>query len=124
MTDEQIDEALDRILERAHTYELHRHPSVKNLDGLSNDIASVRQALERQRVPEERAPWHDLLLSEWSIVGMNHYHINGERFLFVALCKDGYCIKEEGRDDKYLWNRLWHKANASPAAPEPDDQTQ
>jgi hypothetical protein len=49
-------------------------------------------------------------LDQWSIIGMNHYYIAGERFLFVAMAKDGQCIKEEGRDDEYLWNRLWHKA--------------
>lgn len=55
-------------------------------------------------------PWAMAPLNEWAIVGMNHYHINGERFLFVAMTKDGQCITEEGRDDMYLWNRLWHKA--------------
>ena len=49
-------------------------------------------------------------LDEWAIVGMNHYHVAGERFLFVAMTKDGKCITEEGLDDEYLWNRLWHKA--------------
>ncbi len=105
---------IDEALELLNSVD---HPS--ELTPAALDV--FRQALERQREAESRAPWHDLLLSEWSIVGMNHYHVNGERFLFVALCKDGYCIKEEGRDDKYLWNRLWHKANASPAAPEPDE---
>ena len=57
------------------------------------------------------APWKDGVLAEWSIIGMNHYHVKGERFLFVAMVKDGRCIQEEGKDDKYLWNRLWHKAS-------------
>lgn len=57
------------------------------------------------------APWQQTPLNEWSICGMNHYHVNGERFLFVAMSKGGKLIKEEGKDDKYLWNRLWHKAN-------------
>lgn len=55
-------------------------------------------------------PWLSAPLNEWSIVGMNHYHVNGKRFLFVAMTKDGVCITEEGEDDEYLWNRLWHKA--------------
>lgn len=58
------------------------------------------------------SPWQQDALSEWSIVGMNHYHVNGERLLFVSMEKDGRCIKEEGKDDEYLWNRLWHKAQA------------
>jgi len=59
-----------------------------------------------------RTPWLMKPLDEWSIVGMNHYHVDGQRRLFVAMTKDGCCITEEGRDDQYLWNRLWHKATA------------
>ncbi len=58
-----------------------------------------------------KAPWLMAPLDEWSIVGMNHYSVGGERRLFVAMTKDGRCIVEEGRDDDYLWNRLWHKAS-------------
>lgn len=46
----------------------------------------------------------------WLIVGMNHYKVSGVVFLFVAMAKDGKLIKEEGPDDVYLWNRLWHQA--------------
>jgi hypothetical protein len=56
------------------------------------------------------APWKLKPLDEWAIVGMNHYHMGGERRLFVAMTKDRHCIVEEGPDDQYLWNRLWHKA--------------
>ena len=55
-------------------------------------------------------PWKQPPLNEWSICGMNHYHVNGEKFLFVSMTKDGLCIIEEGKDDEYLWNRLWNKA--------------
>jgi len=55
-------------------------------------------------------PWQNSPLNEWAICGMNHYHVNGEKFLFVSMVKDGKCITEEGKDDQYLWNRLWHKA--------------
>lgn len=54
--------------------------------------------------------WKMKPLDQWSIVGMNHYHVNGERKLFVAMTKDGHCITEEGADNEYLWNRLCHKA--------------
>lgn len=49
---------------------------------------------------------------------MNHYHVNGQKRLFVAMTKDGRCIVEEGADDKYLWNRLWRKAT-QPVLPPP-----
>lgn len=55
-------------------------------------------------------PWQDSALVEWSIVGMNHYQQDGERRLFVAMTKGGRCIQAEGKDDEYLWNRLWHQA--------------
>lgn len=58
----------------------------------------------------KKMPWDQPPLNEWAIVGMNHYHKNGQRLLFVAMAKKGKCIKEEGRDDEYLWNRLCHKA--------------
>lgn len=57
-----------------------------------------------------RHPWQQAPLNEWAICGMNHYHINGVKHLFVSMTKDGKCITEEGLDDQYLWNRLWHKA--------------
>lgn len=63
-------------------------------------------------------PWNITPLDEWSIVGMNHYHVNGERRLFVAMIKGDRCIVEEGADDEYLWNRLCHKAWASDAKEE------
>ena len=49
-------------------------------------------------------------LDEWSIVGMNHYHLSGQVRLFVAMVKGGRCIHEEGSDDKDLWERLRVKA--------------
>lgn len=58
-------------------------------------------------------PWMQKPLDEWAIVGMNHYHVAGKRWIFVAMVKGNRCIKEEGPDDKFLWNRLWHKATES-----------
>jgi len=55
-------------------------------------------------------PWKESTLAQWSICGMNHYHVEGKKFLFVSMVKDGRCITEEGEDDIYLWNRLMHKA--------------
>ncbi|OPY78083.1 MAG: hypothetical protein A4E65_02441 [Syntrophorhabdus sp. PtaU1.Bin153] len=57
-----------------------------------------------------KQPWLCKPLDKWSIVGMNHYNVNGKRRLFVTMAKNGKCIKEEGPDDEYLWNRLWVKA--------------
>ncbi len=57
-------------------------------------------------------PWKDGALIDWCIIGMNHYSVNGERFLYVAMSNGPHYIKEEGRDDEFLWNRLWAKAEA------------
>ena len=59
-------------------------------------------------------PWMMRPLDEWSICGMNHYHLSGQKRLFVSMTKDGRCITEEGTDDQYLWNRLWRKATSEP----------
>lgn len=61
-----------------------------------------------------KPPWKIKPLDEWAIVGMNHYHVAGVRHLFVSMEKDGICIKEEGLDDEYLWNRLWQRAVSAP----------
>ena len=55
-------------------------------------------------------PWMQKPLNERSIVGMNHYRVNGEKRLFAAMTKGERCIVEEGKGDEYLWDRLWHKA--------------
>lgn len=55
-------------------------------------------------------PWLQSPLDKWAICGMNHYHVDGERLLFVAMTRDGKCITAEGSDDQYLWNRLCHAA--------------
>jgi hypothetical protein len=57
-------------------------------------------------------PWLDPVFDSWSIVGMNHYHINGERCLFVAMTRSGFCIKVEGRDDGWIWTALRAQAAA------------
>lgn len=57
---------------------------------------------------EWNPPWS--ILPDWSIVGMNHFEEDGERRLYVAMVKGDHCIREQGPDDEFLWNRLWHKA--------------
>jgi hypothetical protein len=51
-------------------------------------------------------PWQAAALSGWSIVGMNHYRKDGERWLFVAMVKHGRCIQAEGPDTIGLWRTL------------------
>ena len=55
-------------------------------------------------------PWQHGSLKDWTIVGMNHYHVDGDRRIFVAMVKGDRCIKEEGLDSGLIWRRLEHKA--------------
>ncbi len=55
-------------------------------------------------------PWKNSVLEDWSIVGMNHYHLEGQRRLFVSMAKGGRCIKAEGPDDTQVWDELVAKA--------------
>ncbi len=65
----------------------------------------------------KKFPWKSPPLDSWSICGMNHYRIAGEKRLFVSMTKGNLCITEEGKDDKYLWNRLWHQATKLDSGP-------
>ena len=51
-------------------------------------------------------PWNEPPLDEWAIVGMNHYHVEDERHLFVAMTKAGCLIKAEGADESAVFRRL------------------
>lgn len=55
-------------------------------------------------------PWHESPLDEWAICGMNHYHVNGEKFLYVSMTKDNVCITQEGKDEDILWLKLLNNA--------------
>lgn len=75
------------------------------------DIQSMKDRLEAaETLIVKQPPWKQKPLSDWAIVGMNHYHVKGQQFLFVSMQKDGRCITEEGQDDVCLWKRLTHKA--------------
>lgn len=52
-------------------------------------------------------PWDRVELCGWSIVGMNHYYVDGERRLFVAMTNgEGRCIKAESRDETSVFKSL------------------
>ena len=55
-------------------------------------------------------PWKRKEFDGWLIVGMNHYRIEGERRLFVAMAKHGRCIKSEGADNALIWEELARQA--------------
>lgn len=54
----------------------------------------------------QQFPWQRREFDGWSIVGMNHYRLHSGRYLFVAMAKDGRCIKVEGPDTALLWADL------------------
>jgi hypothetical protein len=57
-------------------------------------------------------PWQDGVLNVWDIVGMNHYHVQGQKHLFVAMTRFDHirgkqlCIKAEGRDEQIVFRDL------------------
>lgn len=61
---------------------------------------------------DQELPWNKKPLDEWDIVGMNHYHIKGEKYLFCAMTKDKNkkCIKEEGKNEREVFKELREKA--------------
>ena len=67
-----------------------------------------KQRLEKY---EMYLPWWEPPLDEWSIVGMNHYVVQGRKCLFVAMVKDDKCIQSEGPSDELVFISLKQKAN-------------
>lgn len=66
-----------------------------------------------KQIPD--APWKVGPLSEWTIVGMNHYfegkgYAHSGRFLYVAMTKGDLCIRAEGADEKAVWIDLCVKS--------------
>ena len=57
-------------------------------------------------------PWEAGELKHWDIVGMNHYHDQDGKQLFVAMSCKGMLIKEEGADQSDIFQRLEEKAKA------------
>ncbi len=72
----------------------------------------VEQLQEQLKEAKEKIdPFTDEIISSWSICGMNHYHVEGERYLFVSLVKDGRCVTHEGLvSDTLFWAKLRMKA--------------
>lgn len=62
-------------------------------------------------------PWKRAELVDWSICGMNHYFIRGEKYLLVSMVNTGVCISVEGKDDEVLWERLVHAASNNHIVP-------
>jgi hypothetical protein len=53
-----------------------------------------------------RFPWQEGILAGWDIVGMNHYHKDHERWLFVAMTYGPFCIRAESPDEIELFKVL------------------
>ena len=66
--------------------------------------------IENQKKNAINSLWQHSDLIDWSIVGMNHYHKDGERYIVVSMEKDGLCIKVEGPDNYSIWEKLINKA--------------
>lgn len=63
----------------------------------------------RAEWPHVNLPWEAGQFEGWSIVGMNHYSFQGSRHLYVAMMKDGKCVKAEGPNDLEVFHELARK---------------
>lgn len=57
-----------------------------------------------------RMPWDRDELILWSIVGMNHYWMDGRRHLFVAMTWENHCIRAEGVSEALVFETLAKQA--------------
>lgn len=71
-----------------------------------------------------KCPWWEATFDGWSIVGMNHYFIGGQRRLYVAMTKGDRCIKSEGVDTPEIWLTLALAAKAMDEAVREDGHVQ
>lgn len=73
---------------------INRYPDDHDLD-----LSNLRKKIA--------LPWNQSPLNEWTIVGMNHYFVCGERCLFVAMMnKEGRAIKAEGKNELSVFASL------------------
>lgn len=68
----------------------------------ANKFAAPADAARQAR----RETWNSYALKDWDIVGMNHYHVDGERRLFVAMTNGIHCIRAEGADELEVFRVL------------------
>jgi hypothetical protein len=57
-------------------------------------------------------PWDRPELTDWSIIGMNHYTLAGERRLFAAMVNGTRWIRAEGADEAAVFGDLARQAGA------------
>jgi hypothetical protein len=78
---------------------------------------SLAECLARHSY-EAKAPWLRHELKAWSIVGMNHYHVGGERRLYVSMTwQRRICITAEGPDGPEVWDDLARQATREVSGP-------
>lgn len=82
--------------------------ALKEALGDFKDLITFHRASE----PNLILPWNGPDLRGWAIVGMNHYHVEGERRLFVAMTMGDRCIKAEGPNEVGVFNDLTRAALA------------
>lgn len=77
-------------------------------DWAAEIVVDLSAAISALRQPV--TAWNTGVLSCWSICGMNHYHQNGERRLFVSMTRMGRFIVAEGSDEADVFRELLEKA--------------
>lgn len=55
-------------------------------------------------------PWQRLMQANWLIVGMNHYRLNGNLYLYCAMMNKGQCIVAQNTDEAMVFTELERQA--------------
>ena len=85
-------------------------PGFHNDKEFRGDLLAAVNEIQEEAI--EACPWEAGELAHWDIVGMNHYHDQDGKQLFVAMSCKGMLIKEEGADQSDVFQRLEEKAKA------------
>ena len=80
------------------------------LEATEHYVRDLEAEIKRLRAESCCSPWLTPPLDQWSIVGMNHYHLANHKSLFVAMARGGSCIQAEGPREDRVWKSLRQKA--------------
>lgn len=94
--------------------EIDRWPDTQTLiheamEAYAKQYAQSQQNNSEANISNCIEPWKSNTLNSWSIIGMNHYHIDGKKYLFVSISKGNTCVTYEGLDDGSIWESLEQK---------------
>ena len=99
------------------SYRSGRSPACPQLTAIHRRTGASVDYLLFGRLPEPAPlPWVTGPLAEWAIIGLNHYHVDGVRHLFVSMGRKRRYIKAEGPDERAVFADLARQAREAAGA--------